>query len=86
MDFSPGPILGRTPIEGKIRLLGQEDRAPQAWRKADICVGMEEMSSEVQRTRWAWRLGIPAKLKRSMQQNITFQEGQMPRKANVMQL
>lgn len=77
---------GKDTNRGKDKTAGTRRQGSSSLEEGDICVGMEEMSSEVQRTSWAWRLGIPAKLKRSMQQNITFQKGQMPRKANVMQL
>lgn len=79
VNFSPVPILWRTPTE-EVRTARTRDRAPQVWREADICVGMEETSSEVQRTSWAWRRRTFAKLERSMQQHIKFQKGQTPSK------
>lgn len=79
MDFFPVSVLWRTPTE-EDRTARTRDRAPQIWREADICVGMEETSSEVQRTSWAWRHRTLAKLERSMQQHIKFQKGQTPSK------
>lgn len=37
---------------GKDKTAGPGDRAPQAWRKADICVGTEGISSEGQTSHW----------------------------------